>query len=311
MKPALLVLVQLEADHLSLVSEHYDVHYAPSAEGRNAEIAAHGGSLRAVLTNGTTGITAAEIDAMPALELVCALGAGYENIDIAACKARGIAVGNGAGTNDSCVADHAVALLLATVRRVPTLDRATRDGVWRNTIPLPPNVSGKRLGIVGLGTIGKRIAQRGQGFDLEIGYHNRRARSDVPFQYFADVMALARWADYLIIATPGGAETRHLVDTEVLRALGPKGYLVNIARGSVVNTTSLAAALRAGELGGAGLDVYESEPAPPVELFDCPNVVLTPHVAGWSPEAVLASVNQFIENARRHFAGEPLVAPVG
>nr|WP_315598560.1 2-hydroxyacid dehydrogenase [uncultured Cupriavidus sp.] len=311
MKPALLVLVQLEPDHLALVSEHYDVHYAPTREARTQAIAGNGSSFRAVLSNGTTGITAAEIAAMPELELVCALGAGYENIDIAACKARGIAVGNGAGTNDSCVADHAMALLLAAVRRVPMLDRATRDGVWRNALPLPPNLSGKRLGIVGLGTIGRRIAQRGQGFDLEIGYHNRRARDDVPFQYFADLISLAQWADYLVIATPGGAATRHMVDTAVLRALGPAGYLVNISRGSVVNTAALADALRAGELGGAGLDVYESEPAPPAELFDCRDVVLTPHVAGWSPEAVLASVNQFMENARRHFRGEPLLAPVG
>lgn len=311
MKPALLVLVQLEPDHLALVSEHYDVRYAPTAEARAAEVAARGNTFRAVLTNGTTGMTAAEIDAMPALELVCALGAGYENIDFAKCQARGIAVGNGAGTNDSCVADHAMALLLATVRRVPSLDRATRDGIWRSALPLPPNLSGKRLGIVGLGTIGRRIAQRGQGFDLDIGYHNRRARDDVPFRYFDNVLALAEWADYLVVATPGGTGTRHLVDTPVLCALGPAGYLVNIARGSVVNTKAVAQALHAGELGGAGLDVYESEPHPPTELFDCPNVVLTPHMGGWSPEAVQASVNQFLENARRHFAGEPLVAPVG
>jgi len=177
-------------------------------------------------------------------------------------------------------------------------------------LPLAANLWGKRMGLVGMGTIGRRIVQRGLGFDLEIGYHNRRARTDVPFQYFDSVMSLAQWADYLIIATPGGPETRHMVDTPVLRALGPAGYLVNIARGSVVNTVALAAALRAGELGGAGLDVYESEPAPPVELFDAPNVVLTPHMGGWSPEAVFASISQFIENARRHFAGEPLVAPV-
>ncbi|WP_454767109.1 2-hydroxyacid dehydrogenase [Cupriavidus campinensis] len=311
MKPALLVLIQLEPEHLELVSTRYNVRYAPTPEGRAAEVTTHGKQFRAVLTNGTVGMTAAEIDAMPALELVCALGAGYENIDLAACRARGIAVGNGAGTNDSCVADHAMALLLATVRRVPSLDHATRDGIWRNALPLPPNFSGKRLGIVGLGTIGRRIAQRGQGFDLEIGYHNRRARSDVPFSYFSDVHSLAEWADYLVIATPGGAETRYLVDTPVLRALGPHGFLVNIARGSVVNTAALAQALRAGEVGGAGLDVYESEPLPPTALFDCPNVVLTPHMAGWSPEAVQASVNQFLENARRHFAGEPLFAPVG
>jgi lactate dehydrogenase-like 2-hydroxyacid dehydrogenase len=310
MKPALLILNHLEPAHLALIAEHYDVRYAPTAAERATEVATHGKTFRAVLTIGSIGLTAKEIDAMPALELVCAMGAGYENIDTAKCRERGIAVGNGAGTNDSCVADHAMALLLASVRRVPAYDRATRDGIWRNALPLAPNLSGKRMGIVGLGTIGRRIAQRGLGFDLEIGYHNRRARTDVPYRYFDSVMSLAEWADYLIIATPGGTETRHMVDTPVLRALGPAGYLVNIARGSVVDTAALAAALRAGELGGAGLDVYESEPAPPVELFDCPNVVLTPHVAGWSPEAIFASVSQFVENARRHFAGEPLVAPV-
>lgn len=310
MKPALLILIQLDSEHLARIGEHYAIRYAPTTAGRVAEIATHGPTFRAVLTNGTTGLTADEIDAMPELELVCALGAGYENIDMVHARTRGIAVGNGAGTNDSCVADHAMALLLATVRRVPTLDRATRDGIWRNALPLPPNVSGKKLGIIGLGTIGRRIAQRGAAFDCEIGYHNRKPRADSPYRYFDNVLALAEWADYLVIATPGGSETRHLVNTEVLRALGPRGFLVNIARGSVVDTSALADALQAREVGGAGLDVYESEPAPPVELFDCPNVVLTPHMAGWSPEAINASIDQFIENARCHFAGEPLVAAV-
>lgn len=310
MKPALLILIQLDSEHLARIGEHYAIRYAPTTAGRVAEVATHGPTFRAVLTNGTTGLTADEIDAMSELELICALGAGYENIDITHAQARGIAVGNGAGTNDSCVADHAMALLLATVRRVPALDRATRDGIWRNVLPLPPNVSGKKLGIVGLGTIGRRIAQRGAGFDLDIGYHNRRPRQGVPYQYFDNVLALAQWADYLVIATPGGSETRHLVNADVLRALGPNGFLVNIARGSVVDTSALGDALQAGELGGAGLDVYESEPAPPVELFDYANVVLTPHMAGWSPEAIVASIDQFLENARRHFAGEPLLAPV-
>ncbi|MGH6780705.1 MAG: NAD(P)-dependent oxidoreductase, partial [Sphingomonadaceae bacterium] len=203
------------------------------------------------------------------------------------------------------------ALLLATVRAVPQLDAATRAGTWRTALPLRPNVSGKRLGIVGLGTIGRRIARRGEGFDLEIGYHNRKPREDAGYRYFDSIGALAAWADYLVVATPGGAGTRYLVDANVLAALGPAGFLVNIARGSVVDTEALASALRAGKLGGAGLDVYESEPAPPVALFDCPNVVLTPHVAGWSPEAITASVTQFLENARRHFAGEGVLTPVG
>lgn len=311
MKPLLLVLNHVQDEHLGWIAEQYDVLYAPDDAARAARIRADGARIRAVLTIGSVGLTAAEIDAMPALELVCALGAGYENIAVAHARARGIVVANGAGTNDSCVADHAVALLLATVRALPALDRATRAGQWRTELPLRPNVSGKRLGIVGLGTIGRRIAQRGLGFDLEVGYHNRSPREDVPYRYFGDVGALAEWADYLVIATPGGAGTRHLVGAEVLARLGPHGFVVNIARGSVLDTAALAAALRAGQLGGAGLDVYETEPEPPVALFDCPNVVLTPHVAGWSPEAIDASVRQFVENSRRHFAGEPVLTPVG
>ncbi|CAG9173612.1 2-hydroxyacid dehydrogenase [Cupriavidus pinatubonensis] len=310
MKPVLLVLNPMSSQHLASIGERFTVHYGPDAAARADVVATHGASAQAVLTIGSIGLTAAEIDAMPKLELVCALGAGYENIALDHARARGIAVANGAGTNDSCVADHAMALLLATVRAVPQLDKATRSGLWRDALPLSPNFSGKRMGIVGLGTIGRRIARRGEGFDLEIGYHNRTARAGVPYRYFNNVTALAQWADYLIIATPGGAGTRHLVNAGVLAALGPAGFLVNIARGSVVDTAALAQALHAGTVRGAGLDVYETEPAPPTVLFDCPNVVLTPHMAGWSPEAIQASVDQFLENARRHFAGEPLLTPV-
>ncbi|QOT79945.1 2-hydroxyacid dehydrogenase [Cupriavidus basilensis] len=311
MKPLLLVLSHVSAQHLSWIAEQYEVRYAPDSAARAAQVQEAGARVRAVLTIGTVGLTAAEIDAMPALELVCALGAGYENIAVAHARARGIVVANGAGTNDSCVADHAMALLLATVRAIPVLDQATRAGKWRTALPMQPNVSGKRMGILGLGTIGRRIAQRGLGFDLEVGYHNRTRRDDAPYRYFDSLGALAEWADYLIIATPGGADTRHLVDAKVLAQLGPGGFVVNIARGSVLDTAALADALRAGKLGGAGLDVYETEPEPPAELFDCPNVVLTPHVAGRSPEAIDASVRQFQENSRLHFAGEPVLTPVG
>lgn len=309
MKPLLLILNPLSEDHLARIGEHFAVRYAADDATRAACIAADGGDIRAVLTIGAIGLTAAEMDAMPRLELVCALGAGYENIDVAHARARGIVLANGAGTNDSAVADHAMALLLAAVRAVPELDRATRAGRWRTELPLRPGVSGKRLGIVGLGTIGQRIATRAASFDLEIGYHNRRERA-VPYRYFDSVLALAKWSDFLVIATPGGPETRHLVDAAVLRALGPDGFLVNIARGSVVDSEALAQALKDGSVGGAGLDVYESEPAPPTVLLDCPNLVLTPHVAGWSPEAIDATVRLFLDNARRHFAGEAVLTPI-
>ena len=310
MKPVLLALMFLSDEHRAQMAQSFELVYAPDAAQAAAAIAAHGERITVVLTIGATGLSAAQIDALPHLSLICALGAGYENIAVAHAKARGIVVANGAGTNDDCVADHSFGLLIATVRGIPKLDTLTRQGVWRTALPLPPNVSHKRLGIIGLGTIGKKIAQRALGFEMEVGYHNRSARSDVPHRYFADVTSLAEWADFLIVATPGGAGTQHLVNAPVLKALGPQGHVVNIARGSVIDTAALAQALRDGTLGGAGLDVYESEPAPPAELMDLDNVVLTPHVAGWSPEAVQASVDRFLENARRHLAGEVPVSPV-
>ncbi|MDR0225215.1 MAG: 2-hydroxyacid dehydrogenase [Burkholderiaceae bacterium] len=313
MQPALLVLNFNTEAHLHQMAQafpSFDLLYAPDARLCEAAIAEHGERIQSVLTIGSTGLSAAQMRSMPALRLVCALGAGYENIDIAHAQAHGIAVGNGAGTNDECVADHAMGLLIASVRGIVRLDRFTREGVWRTALPLPPHVSHKRLGILGLGTIGAKIAQRALGFDMEVGYHNRRQREELPYRYFDDLLSMARWADVLLVATPGGPATRHLIDAQVIDALGPQGHLVNIARGSVVDTAALAAAVREGRLAGAGLDVYESEPAPPVELLDLDAVVLTPHVGGWSPEAVQASVDRFIANMRNHLDGRPLVSPV-
>lgn len=310
MKPSLLVLITLNDASRANVESSFDIVYAPDPTQRSAAIAGHGGTIRAVLTNGTNGLTAAEIDQMPQLEFVSALGAGYENLAIDHARSRGIVLVNGAGTNDHCVADHAFALLLAAVRDVPQLDQATREGAWRDTLPMRPNVSGKRLGIVGLGNIGEKIARRGAGFDMEIGYHNRKPREGSALRYFDSVQDLAQWCDFLMVATPGGAGTRHLIGRAVLDALGPDGFVVNVSRGSVVDTAALADALAAGTIAGAGLDVYEGEPDPPEALLTLRNVVLTPHVGGRSPEAITASVGNFLANAQRHFAGEAVLTPI-
>lgn len=311
MKPTVLVLVPLRPESQDAVSAAFTMITALDAGSQGQAFATHGQAIRAVLTNGTIGLDAATIEKLPHLELICALGAGYENVDRQAAKARGIVVVNGAGTNDDCVADHAFALLLAAVRQIPALDRACRDGVWRDDLPFQPNFSGKKLGVIGLGAIGRKVARRAEGFDIAIGYHNRRPLTDVdPYRYFDSVTALAEWSDYLVIATPGGASTKHLVSEPVLAALGPKGYVVNVARGSVVDTAALANALDNGVIAGAGLDVYEGEPAPPARLIGSARVVLTPHVGGRSPEAVAASVDRFIDNATRHFSGQPVLTPV-
>ena len=309
-KNSLLVLNHLSRAHQARLGERYDVHYAPEAPDRAAAIAAHGARIRAVLTIGVLGLSAEEVAAMPALELVCCMGAGYEMVDIAAARARGIALANGQGTNDDCVADHAFGLVISAVRNFRQLDRLCREGVWRLAIPQPPNVSGKKLGILGLGTIGQKIAKRAGGFDMAIGYHNRSPKEGVPHRYFDSLKALAAWADVLVCAAPGGAATRHMVNAEVLDALGPQGFLVNIGRGSVVDTEALAAALRDRRIAGAGLDVYESEPARPEPLVGLDNLIITPHMAGWSPEATQASFERFLANADGHFAGRGVVSPI-
>jgi len=310
MKPTLLVLIHLNDASRASVAAAYDVIYAPDPDSRAEAVAAHGATVRAVLTNGTTGLTPAEVDRLPKLELISALGAGYENLPLDHARARNIVLVNGAGTNDNCVADHAFALLLAVVRDVPQLDQATREGAWRDTLPMRPNVSGKRLGILGLGNIGQKMARRGAGFDMELGYHNRKPREGESMRYFESVTALAQWCDFLLIATPGGPGTKHLVDKAVLEALGPDGFVVNVSRGSVVDTEALAAALRAGTIAGAGLDVYEGEPHLPASLLELRNLVVTPHVGGRSPETITASVQNFLANATRHFAGEPVLTPI-
>jgi lactate dehydrogenase-like 2-hydroxyacid dehydrogenase len=310
MKPGLLVLIPVKNEHREMIARHFEAHYVSDASNPTPEQLAGYAHVRAVLTNGTVGCSAQRLAALPCVELICALGAGYENIDLNVARERGIAVGNGAGTNDSCVADHAMGLLLAAVRRIALLDAFTRAGGWRDDLAALPNFSGKRMGILGMGTIGRKIARRGLGFELEIGYHNRRPVEDEPYAYFDDAKELAAWSDYLIVTTPGGPATRHMVDAGVLAALGPAGFVVNVARGSVVDTAALASALEQGAIAGAGLDVYEGEPALPARLKDLDNIVLTPHVAGTSPEAAHASYQRFIDNAARHFSGQPLASGV-
>lgn len=310
MKPDLLVLVSLRGESRDIIANHFEIHYVPDEQDHAPERLAQYAHARAILTNGTVGCTAAQLAVLPKVELVCAVGAGYENIDLKAARERGIAVGNGAGTNDNCVADHAMGLLLAAVRRIVQLDPYTRGGGWRDGLVSPPNFSGKRMGILGMGTIGRKVAKRGMGFDLEIGYHNRRPIEGEPHLYFGSAKELAAWSDYLIVTTPGGPATRHLVDAEILQALGPKGYVVNVSRGSVVDTAALAHALEHGIIKGAGLDVYEGEPELPVALKNLDNLVVTPHVAGTSPEAMQAAYQRFVDNATRHFSGQPLVSAV-
>jgi lactate dehydrogenase-like 2-hydroxyacid dehydrogenase len=310
MKPRLLILNSLSAESLARITERYDTLYAPDPESREKAVDQHAEAIEAVLTIGTIGITAEEIQRMPRLRFIATLGVGYEKVDLDAARDRDIAVANGAGSNAVCVADHAMALLLAQIRDIRRLDTACRAGVWRDKLPMTDSVSGKRLGILGLGAIGEQLAKRAAAFDMQIGYHKRVVKPGSDYRYFDSPLKLAAWADCLVVAIPGGPATHHMVDSAVLDALGAQGYLVNVARGSVVDTAALAQALRSKSILGAALDVYESEPNPPQELINLDNITLTPHVGGASPQALEQSLNLFLENIGRHFRSEPLLTPV-
>ena len=315
-KPLLLVLVFLSEEHRALVSERFEMIYAPNEglgkdrSNGQAQIATRGQDIRVVLTNGTNGLLAEEIDALPHLELICTVGVGFENVARDRASERGIPVCNAAGTNDDAVADHAMAILLAAVRRLPFLNDGVRNGLWRDDIPRPPHVSGRRMGIFGLGNIGKKVAKRAQGFDMEIGYHSRTRRDETGFRWFDDIVSLADWCDFLVVCAPGGKATYHIVNEQVLNALGPNGVVVNVARGTLVDTDAVAAALRDKRIWAAALDVYEGEPTPPKALLEFDNAILTPHIGGISPQAIHASVVRFLENAEAHYAGRPLLTQV-
>lgn len=309
MTTTVLVLVENLNEYLPILEDcGYRLLRAPTAALRAEAIARHADEIEAVVTRGPLGFFAEEMDALPKLRIICVSGAGYEKVDVPAAQRRGIQVTNGAGVNASTVADHAMALLLAVVRDIPQADASVRRSEWRKA--MCPSLAGKRLGIVGLGAVGLAIARRARAFDIRIGYHNRRPRQDTDYSWYASVLELARDSDVLLLATPGGADTRHLVDAQVLRALGSQGYVVNIARASVVDTAALLEALQARQIAGAALDVFDDEPNVP-DAFKClHNVVLTPHVAGLSPEASHDSVRLVADNLLAFFSGSPVLTPV-
>lgn len=310
MPATVLVLVETINDYLPIL-EHQGFHLilAPTPAERAEAISSHGGQIDAVLTRGPLGLYADEIAALPDLKIICVIGAGYEQVDLQAASDRGITVTNGAGVNASAVADHAMALLLSLVRDIPRCDAAVRRGEWPKI--MRPSLAGKRLGILGLGAVGMAVAKRAaNGFDMTVSYHSRQLLSDVPYDFCSTPTELARASDFLIVCTPGGIGTQHLVNKQVLDALGPHGFIVNVARASVVATSDLIAALEQRRIAGAALDVFDAEPQVPDALKVLSNVILTPHVAGLSPEAARGTVELVGQNLMAFFSDRPVLTPV-
>ena len=295
---------------LEALSTSYYIHYCPELSDRETFYKTSHKDVVAVLTNGTRGMAAFEIDQLPNVRIIGAFGAGFENIDVEAARAQGIVVTYGPGTNSKAVADHALALLLAVSRHIVPMHERVQQGGWDVSNMRWPSVYGKRLGIMGLGRIGMEIAKRAVGFDLEIGYHNRSERSDEAYAYFNDMSALAKWCDYLVCASPGGGSTRNAINSQVLQNLGSDGVLINIGRGSIVDTKALVKALKTGVIAGAGLDVIEGEPDIPKSIIGLKNLTITPHIAGNCPEAVIAKQKLFMENVELCLNGSPPLTPV-
>lgn len=267
--------------------------------------------VRGLAHTGHSKVDAALMNALPKLEIIANFGVGVDQIDLDAAKKRGIVVTNTAGALNECVADCAMGLVLNTLRKLPQADAYLRAGDWqaKGTYQLTTSLGGKTLGILGLGRIGEEIAKRAQAFGMKIRYHNRN-KKNVPYPYDSDAVTLAKNSDVLVAITPGGPETDKLVNAAVLDALGPQGYLINVARGSVVDEPVLLRYLQEKKIAGAGLDVFEHEPKVPPEFFKLDNVVLTPHVASATNETRTAMGNLQIENLNLHFAGKPVKTPV-
>jgi lactate dehydrogenase-like 2-hydroxyacid dehydrogenase len=281
------------------------------AQDKPALLSALAQTCEVVVTAGGRGIEASVLSQFPRLKLVSCFGVGVDAIDLDYCKAHGIAVTNTPDVLTDDVADLAVALMLASLRQVVAADRWVREGHWvsRGGLPLTTQVRGRRVGVVGLGRIGHGIAQRCEAFGTQIAYHGPR-RKPVQWTYHADLVEMARWADVLIAACPGGAATRGIVSRAVLEALGPQGHFVNIARGSVVDQPALVQLLIEGRLGGAGLDVFEDEPRVPAELIALPHVVLQPHHGSGTHDTRTAMGRLTLDNVAAWFAGRPLLTPV-
>lgn len=282
------------------ITEHFDVCREPHLEVRG--IAVSGGHTR---------IDAAFVELFPRLEIVSSFGVGYDHIDAATLAARGIVVTHTPDVLTGEVADLALGLLIATVRQLPQVDRYLRAGKWLDRpYPLTATLRGRKIGILGLGRIGKAVARRLEACDLEIEYHGRKPQPEVTYRYHPTLLGLAQSCDVLMVVASGGAETRHMVGKDVLEALGPDGIVINVGRGTVIDEAALIAALRDKKILSAGLDVFEDEPRVPAELIAMDHVVLLPHVGSASVHTRNAMGQLVVDNLVSWFGGKGALTPV-
>ena len=293
------------------LTKHFTLHKLAEVGDEAAFFREVGPRIRGVAAGGAGKAARALIEKLPALEIIANFGVGYDGIDVKAAAERGIIVTNTPDVLTGEVADLALGLLLATVRQIPQVDRYLRAGKWlEKPYPLTTTLRERKIGILGLGRIGKAIARRCEAFDLEIAYHGRRRQDDVPYRYYDNLVDMARDVDVLMVVAPGGDATYHIVNEEVLNALGPNGILINVGRGTVVDEKALIAALRDGRILSAGLDVFENEPHVPAELIAMDHVVLLPHVGSASVYTRNAMGQLVVDNLVSWFEGKGPKTPV-
>ena len=293
------------------VAKNFTLHRFSEGSDREALLRDIGSRIRGLAAGGAFPIDAALMDRLPKLEIIANMGVGYDRVDAAEAGRRGIIVTNTPDVLTEEVADLAVGLLIATVRQLPQVDRYLRAGKWlQRDYPLTATLRARSVGIVGLGRIGKAIAKRLEAFGLTIAYHGRNEQADIRHRYYRDLSAMARDVDVLMCVAPGGPETKHLVNADVLRALGPDGVVINVGRGSVVDERALIAALKNKTILTAGLDVFEDEPRVPQELIDMDHVVLLPHVGSASVHTRNAMGQLVVDNLVAWFSGKGPLTPV-
>ena len=310
-KPPILFINTSYPPVLPELEEKFTVYNYRDATDQAALLAEAARHVRAIYTNGSAWIPSM-LDALPKLEIVACSSTGYDEFDIDTLKRKAVRLTHAPDLTSTDVSDLAMALMLSAARRLSWGERYVRSGDWvtKGRAPMTRRVSGMKLGIVGLGAIGRKVAKKATGFDMSISYQGPSKKDDVPYRYYADLVEMARDVDFLVLACIGGPSTAGIVNAEVLDALGPDGVFVNVARGSCVDGDALLAALKSDTIGAAGLDCHAEEPASPGLYEGLDNVALTPHFGSGTPESRRKMSDLAIANLLAYFAGEPLLSPI-
>lgn len=312
MKPVLLGMLHLFPSTQEELEQRYEIVRYWEAEDPAQLLESISGTCVGVVTDGGRGVEAEVLEKLPNTKIVAVFGVGVDSVDLKYCADNNIPVTNTPDVLSADVADLAIALGLAVCRQLVVGDKYSRQGRWASEGPMPltTRMCGKRAGIFGMGSIGRTLAKRLHGFDMQISYCNRREKPDTPYAYNASLVDMAKQVDFLFITASATADSIGAINADVLKALGETGYLINVSRGTLVDQPALIDALTSNSIAGAGLDVFAAEPSIPEELCQLDNVVLQPHHASGTWETRGAMGQLVLDNLEAHFSNKTLITPV-